>query len=218
MLYKDRQDAGQQLANTLINYKDRKPVVIALPRGGIVLGYEVAKALNAPLDIIVARKIGAPFQPEFGIGAIAPNGVCILDDESVKFVRASEAEIKRIVERETAEMNRRIKLYRGELPPPDLAGKTVIIVDDGLATGVTARAAVFSARQMNPEKIILAVPVSSPITADRFRKEKELDKLICLSEPSDFYAVGACYENFEQVTDEEVINLLKKSKEFINPL
>lgn len=212
MIFRDRQNAGQQLAHKLIKYKDEKPVVIALPRGGVVIGYEVAKALNAPLDVIVSRKIGAPLQPEFGIGAIAPNGVRVLDIKSIKLVRASEAEIEKIIELETAEMKRRIKVYRGDAPPPDLSGKSVILVDDGLATGVTAMAAILSIKQMNPEKIILAVPVSPPDTANKFRQE--VDEFICLSEPQNFFAVGAHYEDFEQVTDKQVIDLLRQSKKY----
>lgn len=210
MLYKDRFDAGHKLAEKLIKYKDENPIIIALPRGGVVIGYEAAKMLNAPMDIIVTRKIGAPFQPEFGIGAIAPNGIKILDTETVRFLGISEAEIEKIIEQETIEMNRRIKLYRENLPELHLSKKTVIIVDDGLATGVTARAAILAIKQMNPEKVILAVPVSPPDTAEKFRRE--VDEFICLNEPPDFYAIGAYYENFEQVSDEEVINLLRITK------
>lgn len=210
MLYKNRQDAGRKLAEKLEKYTEDKPVIIALPRGGVVLGYEVAKALQAPLDIIATRKIGAPFQPEFGIGAIAPNGVRTLDYKSIELLGISESQIEEIIEKETIEMNRRIKLYRKDLAPLDLNKKTVIIVDDGLATGVSTRAAILSIKQMNPKKIILAVPVSPPDTADKFRKE--VDDFICLSEPPDFYAVGAYYDDFDQVSDNEVINLIQKAK------
>lgn len=214
MFYKDRQDAGHQLAEKLIKYINDKPVIIALPRGGVAVGYEAAKILNAPLDVIVPRKIGAPSQPELGIGAIAPNGIRILNTELVRFLGISKTEIEQIVERETIEMNRRIKLYRKDLPPLDLYEKTVIIVDDGLATGVSAKAAILSIKQMHPKKIILAVPVSPPDTADKFRTYQNVDEFLCLYEPPDFYAVGAYYQNFEQVNDEEVINLLQKAKEF----
>lgn len=213
MLFKDRNDAGLQLAEKLMHYKDKKPVIIALPRGGVVTGYEVAKMLEAPLDVVVTRKIGAPFQPEFGIGAIAPNGIRILDEESVRITGTAESEIQKIIENETIEMERRIKLYRKGLPSLDLSGKIVIVVDDGLATGVTARAAILSIRRMNPEKIILAVPVSPPLTANKFREE--VDEFVCLYEPFDFYAVGAHYYDFAQVTDEEVINLLQDAKNFL---
>lgn len=214
MIYKDRQDAGQMLAEKLIKYSKDKPIIVALPRGGVVLGYEVAKKLNAPLDVIVARKIGAPLHPEFGIGAIAPNGIHILNVDLIKSMGVKDNELEKIIERETKEMNRRLELYREDLPPLDLNNKTVIVVDDGLATGVSTKAAILSIKQMNPKKIILAVPVSPMDTADKFRKE--VDDFICLNEPAVFYAVGAYYENFDQTTDDEVIALLRKAKIVIN--
>lgn len=209
MLYKDRKDAGQKLAEKLTKYSKDKPIIVALPRGGVVLGYEVAKKLKAPLDIIVARKLGAPFHPEFGIGAIAPNGVHILNIDLIRSLGVTEHELEKIIERETREMERRLELYRKDSPPLDLNNKTVILIDDGLATGVSTRAAVVSIKQMEPRKIILAVPVSPPDTADQFRKE--VDEFICLSEPAGFYAVGAYYENFDQTTDDEVLDLLEKA-------
>lgn len=211
MIFKDRQEAGEKLAEKLIKYADEKPVIIALPRGGVVLGYEVAKKLNAPLDIIVARKIGAPFNPELGIGAIAPNGIRILNVEAIQHFGISEIEIEKIIKKETEEMERRIKLYRKDRPALDLHKKTVIVIDDGLATGVSTRAALLAIKTMSPKKTILAVPVSPPHTADKFRKK--VDEFICLGEPQDFYAVGAYYDNFEQTSDEEVINLIQKAKE-----
>jgi putative phosphoribosyl transferase len=210
MIYRDRHDAGRKLAKELIKYKDENPIIIALPRGGVVVGNEVAKMLDAPMDVIVVRKIGAPSQPEFGIGAIAPNGIQVLDTESIRLLGIPEDELEEIIEQETTEINRRIRLYREGLPKLDLSEKTVIIVDDGLATGVTARAAVLAVKQMNPKKIIFAVPVSSPVTAEKFRRE--VDEFVCLSEPPDFYGVGAYYENFKQVTDEEVIKLLQAAR------
>lgn len=210
MLFKNRQDGGRQLAEKLIKFKDENPVIIALPRGGVVTGYEVSKMLDAPLDVIITRKIGAPFQPELGIGAIAPNDVRILNLDAIGFLGISKDEIEEIIKRETIEMHRRTKLYRGDLPPLDLSGKTVIIVDDGLATGVTAGAAVLAIKQMIPEKIILAVPVSPIDTANKFRGE--VDEFICLREPPDFFAVGQYYYDFDQVTDEEVLSLLELSR------
>lgn len=213
MLYKDRYDAGRQLAEKLLQYKDENPVIVALPRGGVVVGYEIAKMLNAPLDVIVARKLGAPFQPELGIGALAPQGIRILNTGLIRTLGISESQIKQIIEEETAEMNRRIELYRGGLPPLDLYEKTVIIVDDGIATGITDKAAVLSLPQLEPKKIILAVPVCPPETAEKF---KEVDEFICLAQPPDFYAVGEYYENFEQVSDKDVIKLLQEAKNVIN--
>lgn len=213
MLYKDRYDAGQQLAEKLLKYKEENPIILALPRGGVVLGYEIAKKLNAPLDIIVARKIGAPLQPELGVGAIAPKGVRILNNELIRTLGISELQIEQIIEKETIEMNRRIELYRGELPQLDLDGKTVIIVDDGIATGISDKAAILSVKHFFPKKIILAVPICPPYAAEKFRQY--VDEFLCLIQPSDFYAVGAYYENFEQTSDEEVIDLLKKANEDI---
>lgn len=210
MVYADRYEAGSRLAEKLLQYKGQNTVVLALPRGGVVLGYEVAKALNAPLDVFVARKIGAPFYPELGIGAIAPNGIQILDSGLIKSLGIEREDIEKVVERETAEMQRRLELYRGDSPPINLDGKTVILIDDGLATGVTARAAVLSVKKMRPNKIILAAPVSPPSTAERFRQE--VDEFICLEEPLDFYAVGAYYSDFSQISDMEVIDLINKAK------
>lgn len=207
MRYKNRQDAGIQLAESLTKFIDEQPIIIALPRGGVVLGYEIAKKLNAPLDIIVARKIGAPLQPELGIGAIAPNNIKILNTDLINQLGIRQDEIEKVIRNETIEMERRIALYRKGLPSLDLQGKTVIVVDDGLATGVSTRAAILSIKTMNPNKIILAVPVGPPDTVARFRKE--VDELVCLKEPQDFYAVGAHYDDFEQISDEEVIDLLR---------
>lgn len=215
MFFKDRYDAGRKLANELIKFKNKNAVIVALPRGGVIIGFEVSKLLKAPLDVIVARKIGAPFYPELGIGAIAPHGIKILDETLIKSLNVSEKALEKIIEQETIEMKRRSELYRRNATLADLAGKTVIIVDDGLATGVTARASIMSIKEMFPEKIILAVPVSPPDTAEEFRKE--VDEVICLNEPHEFYAVGAFYEDFRQISDDEVIHLLKKAKEFVNP-
>lgn len=215
MLYRDRQDAGIQLAEHLTKYASENPIIIALPRGGVVLGFEVAKKLNAPLDVVATRKIGAPFHPEFGVGAIAPNGVRVLNFEALKLLKIPESLIEQIIERETIEMNRRANLYRKDLSPLDLRDKTVIVVDDGLATGVSTQAAIQSIKMMNPKKIILAVPVSPPETAKKFRTE--VDEFLCLNVMPDFYAVGAYYDNFAQVTDDEVINLLQAARDNVNP-
>lgn len=213
MIYKDRHDAGRKLAERLKKYVDEKAIILALPRGGVVLGYEVAKTLKAVLDVIVPRKIGAPFHPEFGVGAIAPNGIRVLDFESIDSLGISDSEIEQIIAEETKEMDRRINLYRKGLSPLDLEGKTVVIVDDGIATGVSTRAAVLSVKEMKPKKIILAVPVCSPNAADMFREE--VDEFLCLAEPYDFYAVGAYYIDFSQVSDKEVIDLIEKAKDEI---
>lgn len=210
MLFRDRADAGRRLAERLTHLRTEEPIVLALPRGGVTVGYEVARALGAPLDVIVARKLGAPFQPELGIGAIAPGGVRVLNEEAVRWLGISEAEIARIAERESREMERRIRLYRGDQPMPDLRGRTVILVDDGIATGVTTRAAIESVRQSRPQKLVLAVPVCAAETSDIL--QQEVDEFICLSTPTEFIAVGVWYENFTQVSDEEVIQLLARAK------
>lgn len=214
MLYKDRQEAGKQLAEKLIKYISENPIVIALPRGGVVVGYEVAKKLKAPLDIIVARKIGAPFHPEFGVGAIAPNGIRVVNAETTRLLGISESQIDEIVEKETIEMERRINLYRNGLPSIDLKGRTIIVVDDGLATGVSTKAAILSLKKMKPKKIILAVPVSPPDAGNKFKHE--VDEFLCLNEMPDFFAVGYYYYDFEQVSDAEVINLIQKNKDDSN--
>lgn len=210
MVFIDRHDAGRQLAQKLLRYKDKNPVVVAIPRGGVVLGYEAAKAIGAPLDIIITRKLTSHFNPELGIGAIAPRDVKIFDYELITYLKISNDTLDKIVNKANWEMQEKERLYRGEFPELDLSEKTVIVIDDGIATGVSDRAAVLSLRKMNPAKIILAVPVCSAQSAIKFRND--VDQFVCLLEPEDFYAVGTHYHNFEQVTDDEVINLLKEAK------
>jgi len=210
MIYKDRDDAGIALAEELQKYKDEKPIIMALPRGGVVLGYEVAKALKAPLDVIVPRKIGAPQNPEYGIGAIAPGQIAILNNEAIRALNIPPQAVEQIIEKETVEMNRRINLYRKNLPDLDLHNKTVIVVDDGIATGVSTLAAVLSVKLLKPKHIVLAVPVCPIDAGDKF--EGHVDEFICLNAMSEFYAVGLYYQNFDQTTDEEVIDLLQKAR------
>jgi predicted phosphoribosyltransferase len=211
LIFEDRADAGRLLAQELSGYQDKNPIVLALPRGGVVVGYEVARALHAPLDVIVARKLGAPGHEELGIGAIAPGGVLVLEEQAVAWIGISEARLQRIVARETAEMNRRLQLYRGDRPLPDLRDRTAILVDDGLATGVTARAAILSLKQQHPQRLVLAVPVCASETTGRLRGE--VDDLICASIPLYFRAVGLWYRRFEQTTDQEVVSLLARAAE-----
>lgn len=213
MVFKDRNDAGRKLAEKLRSYQHENPIVLAIPRGGVVLGYEVAKALKAPLDIIITRKLGAPGQPELGIGAIAPNGIRVLNTEVIQWLGVSQDELEAITQREQQELNRRLQRYRGDRPMPDIQERTVILIDDGLATGITARASIQALKQMQPRKLVLAVPVSSPETADALRPE--VDELVCLETPPDFFAVGAHYQEFEQVTDQEVIDLLARARQEI---
>lgn len=207
MLFEDRRDAGRQLAEQLKSYADEFPIVFALPRGGVPIGVEVSRSLGAPLEIVVARKLGAPGQPEFGIGAVAPGGVRILNERAVQALGIPEDYLAQIIARESEEVARRLRLFRGDRPYPNLETRTTILVDDGLATGVTARAALLALRRLNPRRLVLAVPVSASQTAELLRPET--DDLICLLMPTDLEAVGLWYRNFEQVPDEEVLRLLE---------
>ena len=211
----DRGDAGRQLAERLSAYAGDSLMIFALPRGGVPVGAEIARSLEAPLEIIVSRKLGAPDQPEFGIGAVAPGGVRVLNERAVKILGIQEDYVERITERESAEVERRLRLFRGDRPYPDLYGRTAILVDDGLATGVTARAAFHTLRLMQPEKLVLAVPVCAPQTAAPIRSE--VDDLICVVAPTNLRAIGLWYENFEQVPDEEVIRLLEEARRRAEP-
>jgi putative phosphoribosyl transferase len=211
LVFENRADAGRILAQQLKVYQNENPLILALPRGGVVVGYEIARTLNAPLDVIVARKLGAPGHEELGIGAIASGGVRVLDEQAVQWLGIPENQLQRITDRETREMERRLRLYRGDRPPPEVRDHTVILVDDGLATGVTARAAVLSLKQQNPRRLVLAVPVCASETARRL--ETEVDDLVCASIPPDFHAVGLWYRNFEQTTDQEVIDLLARANQ-----
>ena len=208
ILFEDRVDAGRQLAERLAPYAEERPVVFALPRGGVPVGAEVSRSLGAPLEVIVSRKLGAPGQPEFGIGAVAPSGVRVLNERAVRALGIEEDYLEMISARELAEAERRLKLFRGDSPYPDLERRTAILVDDGLATGVTARAALLALRRMNPRRLVLAVPVCALQTAELLRPEA--DDLICLLAPANLEAVGLWYRNFEQTSDEEVVRLLEE--------
>jgi putative phosphoribosyl transferase len=210
ILFEDRGDAGRQLAERLAPYAEERPIVFALPRGGVPVGTEVSRSLGAPLEVIVSRKLGAPGQPEFGIGAVAPGGVRVLNERAVRALGIEEEYLEMISTRELAEAERRLKLFRGDRPYPDLEGRTAILVDDGLATGVTARAALLALRRMNPRRLVLAVPVCAVQTAELLRPET--DDLICLLAPANLEAVGLWYRNFEQTSDEEVVRLLEEPR------
>jgi predicted phosphoribosyltransferase len=205
--FRNRTDAGRQLAEKLSAYADRTDVlVLALPRGGVPVGYEVARALGAPLDVFLVRKLGVPGYEELAMGAVASGGVRVLNDEIVRGLGISEDEIEAAVARELRELSRRARLYRGDRPPPDVAGRTVILVDDGLATGATMRAAVAALRQQQPARIVVAVPTASPDTCEALKAEA--DDVICAMTPEPFFAVGHWYEDFTQTTDNEVRELL----------
>jgi predicted phosphoribosyltransferase len=213
MRFLDRREAGRMLAGPLrelqLAGEMRDPLVLALPRGGVPVGDEVARALHAPLDVLVARKIGAPFNPEFGVGAVAGEGPPLFDERSLDMLGLTAAEMAPRVERERAELRRREDLYRGGRPAPELRGRTVVVVDDGLATGVTARAALHAARVLGPGLLVLAVPVSSAQAAAAL--ETVADRLVCLETPPSFQGVGQWYEDFHQVGDDEVIATLRSS-------
>lgn len=207
MIFKDRRDAGKKLAEALKQYQDDKEaIVIALPRGGVVVGFEVAKVLHLPLDIVCPRKMGAPFNPELAIGAITETGEKILSKDLISSLAISEDYISKIAEEEKKVALSRLKRFRNNRPNRQLKGKKVIIVDDGLATGATMRAAIKTVKAEGAKKIVVAVPVSPPDTAERI--ENEVDELIALSTPTSFYAVGQFYDHFDQTTDEEVVQLL----------
>ena len=211
--FQDRTDAGRQLAAQLTHYRDECPIILALPRGGVPVAYEVARALAAPLDVFLVRKLGAPCQRELGIGAVAPGGLRILNESAVRMLGISSAQIERIAAEETAELERRLRRFRGDRPMPDLWGRTVILVDDGLATGVTAVAAIRAVRRLEPRKVVLAVPVCAPETAEAIWPE--VDDIVCVQMPEDFLAVGYWYHTFRQTTDEEVVDLLRRAQDAI---
>jgi len=206
--FADRVEAGKLLGDEVVRRigKRADALVLALPRGGVPVGYEVARALGAPLDVFIVRKLGVPGQEELAMGAIASGGVRVLNDEVLRFVPVSKSAIDAVAEREARELERREKSYRGNRPPIDVTGKTVVIVDDGLATGSTMRAAVRALQEMKPREIVIAVPVAAPSTCAEFRAS--VDEMICLRTPEPFQAVGLWYEDFSQTSDEEVHALL----------
>ena len=208
--FEDREDAGRRLAERLVRYRDERPVVFALPRGGVPVGYEISRSLRAPLDVFVARKLGAPGQPEFGIGAVAPGGVRVLNGNVVERLGIPADYLEAVTRKETAEVERRLRHFRGGRPEPEVRGRIVILVDDGLATGVTARAAVEALRRLGPRRLILAAPVCAAQTVELLGPE--VDELVCLAAPADLGAIGFWYRNFEQTSDEEVIELLERAR------
>ncbi|MFF9168548.1 MULTISPECIES: phosphoribosyltransferase [unclassified Streptomyces] len=214
MEFRDRTQAGRELAEQLRVRQDKgalpHPLVLALPRGGVPVAREVARALDAPLDVLVARKIGAPFQEELGVGALAGDDPPLFDEWALRRMGLSHDDLAATVERERAELRRREHLYRRGRPALDLAGHTVILVDDGLATGATARAAVRWARRQRPERVVLAVPVAAPESADLL--SREADEVVCLHRPADFRAVGLWYEDFEQLSDDDVLDALREGR------
>jgi putative phosphoribosyl transferase len=208
--FRDRREAGRLLASRLAAYANRPDVlVLALPRGGVPVAFEVARALGAPLDVFVVRKLGVPGHEELAMGAIATGGVRVLNDQVVRALRIPEYVIEAVAEKERQELARRERLYRGDRPFPDVRGRTAILVDDGLATGTTMQAAVRALRQQQAARIVVAVPLAAPETCQEL--SEEVDDIVCAVTPEPFEAVGLWYEDFSQTTDEEVGDLLARS-------
>src|SRR3981081_3540274 len=208
-LFRDRREAGRLLAAKLAKYGGRPDVIVlALPRGGVPVAYEVASVLGAPLDVFVVRKLGVPGQEELAMGAVATGGVRVLNDQFVKRLGIPQRIIDTVTAWERQELAWRADLYRGGRPPPEVRGRTVILVDDGLATGATMHAAIQALRQQQPERIVVAVPTASPDTCEEMKAE--VDDVICAITPEPFHAVGLWYQDFSQTTDEEVRDLLSR--------
>ncbi len=207
--FRDREDAGRRLGERLEQYRDEDPIILALPRGGVPVAYEISRALRAPLDIFIARKLGAPRRKEFGIGAVAQGGVLVLNERAVEVLEIPEEYIGRAVSEETEEIERRLRLLRGDRPEPEVGGRTVILVDDGLATGASMRAAAVALSEQEAGEVVVAVPVAPPETCAAFKDR--VDRVICARTPELFYAVGAWYDDFSEVGDDDVRHLLRRA-------
>jgi predicted phosphoribosyltransferase len=206
-IFRDRVDAGRALASMLGSYAGRDDVIVlALPRGGLPVAYEVARALGAPLDVFLVRKLGLPGEEEFAMGAIASGGIRLINEDVVHGYGVSDSQIEAVAATEQRELDRRERAYRDGRPMPRVAGRTVIVVDDGLATGFSMRAAVMALREQSPSRIVVAVPVAALDTCEEFRSI--VDEVVCAETPEPFYAVGIWYEDFSQTTDDEVHELL----------
>lgn len=205
--FADRADAGRRLAAQLASLAAENPVVVGLPRGGVPVAREVAAGLGAPLEILAVRKLGAPRNPEYGIGALAEDGTCVVDAEAAELLGLRNGELDAIVAREATELVRRVRVYRGARAPLDLDGRTVIVVDDGVATGVTDTAALRAVRRRRPRRVVLAVPVCSREALERL--QRETDQIVCLQVPHQLRGVGQHYLDFSQVSDEEVLDALQ---------
>jgi putative phosphoribosyl transferase len=209
--FADRVDAGKRLASALKDFKGKDAIVLAIPRGGVVVGYQIAKELNLRLDVIIPRKIGAPDNPELAIGAMTEDGTAILDEGLMNYLGVPRQYVKEESERQKNEINRRLKMYRQNESTPDLKGCDVIIVDDGIATGSTMKAALASVKKGGAKTVTIAIPVGPPSTINELRKQA--DKVICPYMPEYFAAIGQFYGDFTQTTDEEVIQLLKEIRQ-----
>jgi putative phosphoribosyl transferase len=211
-MFQDRRAAGRALAAKLHHYAGRDDVtVLALPRGGVPVGYEVAAALGAPLDVFLVRKLGVPGREELAMGAIASGGVRVMNDPVVAMLRVPDRAVAAVAADEARELARQEQAFRGDRPPPDVGGRTVVLVDDGLATGATMRAAVAAVRKLGPARVVVAVPVGAAETCREFAADA--DEVVCATEPEPFLAVGYWYEDFSQTTDDEVRDLLARAAE-----
>lgn len=209
-LFENRTDAGRKLAQALGAYAGRSDlIVLALPRGGVPVAYEVARALKAPLDLLIVRKLGTPGNPELAMGAIASGGASVLNRDVVSIYRISDEVIENAAAKERQELERRERLYRGDRPYPDIENRCIIVVDDGIATGATMRAGLAALRQRNPACIVVAVPLAPVDTVERLRAE--VDEVVCLMTPEPFFAVGQGYRDFSQTTDDEVREILTRA-------
>ena len=209
-LFNDRADAGKSWRKKLSEYANRSDVIIlALPRGGVPVAFEVAKELNVKMDVFIVRKLGVPGNEELAMGAIASDNIRVLNEDVIRSFQIPQSVIDEVAVNELRELERRERLYRGNRPKPDISGSTVILIDDGLATGATMRAAAAAVKTKNPAKIVIAVPTAASDTCSAF--ENEVDKTICVATPEPFYGVGAWYEDFSQTTDKEVCELLNKA-------
>jgi predicted phosphoribosyltransferase len=209
--FNDRIDAGKRLASALADFKSKDGIVLAIPRGGVVVGFEIAKALSLPLDVIIPRKIGAPDNPELAIGAMTEDGTIILDENLVTYLGVPKAYVKEESKRQKTEIERRLQMYRQNEPYPNLKGRDVLVVDDGIATGSTMKAALASVKNRGAKTVAVAVPVGPPSTIQELKKQA--DKVVCLYTPEYFQAIGQFYEDFNQTSDDEVISLLKESRQ-----
>ncbi len=210
MIFQDRPEAGRLLAQALKEYQGRPDVIVlALPRGGVPVAHEVAKALNAPLDIFLVRKLGVPGHEELAMGAIASGGARVINHDVVDQLNIPPAVIDSVARREQQELERREQLYRGGRPAPDIREKIVIVIDDGLATGSSMKVAVAALRQQQPARLVVAVPIAPPETCESLRNDA--DEVVCAATPEPFMAVGAWYRRFEQTTDEEVTELIQRA-------
>ncbi len=213
MRFRDRREAGLRLAARLVEYGGRRDVIIlALPRGGVPVAYEIADAIGAPLDVFLVRRLNAPGQEELAMGAVATGGVSVLNEDVVRYLDISDETVEAVIEQERRELDRRALLYRGERPAPDLSGRTIILVDDGLAAGSMMRDAGVTVREHRPARIVVAVPVASRATCESFNAAPDCIVCVCGIVMSPFYDLGLWYDDFSQTTDEEARELLERSE------